>query len=90
MTGYVIIGVFVNLNLHVYIMVNSNVLVTEFYFLSESASIHRKNFKSCENQAVLSKLMSEVKGLNPSFGAADIRGTCRLHCSILYTDLHGE
>ena len=27
-----------------------------------------------ENQAVLSKLVSEVKGLNPSFDAAEMRG----------------
>ncbi len=29
-------------------------------------------FKSSENQAVLSKLVSEVRGLNPSFDAAEI------------------
>ena len=35
----------------------------------------RKTFKSSENQAVLSKLVSEVnKGLNPLFDAAEIRG----------------
>ena len=34
----------------------------------------RKTFKSIENQALLSKLLSEVKGLNPSFDAAEIRG----------------
>ena len=27
-----------------------------------------------ENQAVLSKIVTEVKGINPSFNAADIRG----------------
>ena len=38
-------------------------------------TIHRKSFKSSENKEVVIRLVKEVKGLNPSFDAADIRGT---------------
>lgn len=34
------------------------------------------SFKSPRNQAVLNKLMKEVKGLNSDFKTEDIRGTC--------------
>ena len=32
------------------------------------------NFKHSSNQAVVSRLVKEVRGLNPSFNAADVRG----------------
>ena len=34
----------------------------------------RSSFKSDQNQEVVRKLVKEVKGLNPSFDGADIRG----------------
>ena len=34
----------------------------------------RKNINSAENRAVVQKLVKEVRGLNPSYDAADIRG----------------
>lgn len=37
-------------------------------------AIRSKGIKSDENKAVVVRLVKEVKGLNPSFDAADIRG----------------
>lgn len=46
--------------------------VTRFLFWH----LYRKTIKSPENQQILRRLVQDVKGLNPTFDAADIRGKC--------------
>ena len=46
-------------------------------------SLLRKNIKSPENQNIIDKIIKEVRGLNPSYEAASIRGVlkwCKSYC----------
>ncbi len=36
--------------------------------------MYRASIKSDENQSIMTRLVKEVRGLNPTFDAADIRG----------------
>lgn len=53
---------------------NGYVIHYSNYYLFSTCILIRKTIKSEENKAVITRLVKEVRALNPSFDAADIRG----------------
>ena len=46
----------------------------ELFMFSTASILYRLSIKSDENEQVMRSVLKEVKGLNPTFDAADIRG----------------
>ena len=52
----------------------SGIYAVVYYVCVHMYHSHRVSIKSDRNEEVVRKLVKEVKGLNPSFDGADIRG----------------
>ena len=54
------------------------------YIIQGVVTLYRVSIKSKENDKVLTRIVKEVKGLNPTFDGADIRGEyCVVHVSFM-------
>ena len=58
------------------LLVKGNLFIINFYQLCKfnCFCFHRKTIKTKENVEVISKLIKEVRALNPTFSGSDIRG----------------